>query len=122
MSNPRATMDKLQEAAARRGEQLAEEMNDALDSAHDMAHDALSEAEDAVSRLHRKAKPAINKYARRSEEFLRSGLARSKDAGLRAKDATEAYVADQPLKSVAIAAATGAAVAALLVWAMRRDR
>jgi ElaB/YqjD/DUF883 family membrane-anchored ribosome-binding protein len=78
----------------------------ALESTKEFANQAFEKAGEKVRDLRYSAKELANKGASSVGEYAQ---------------ATTRYVAEQPLKSALIAAAVGAAVAAL-VLAMRRDR
>ena len=74
------------------------------------------------------AKPAVERFVARGQEFANSAIAGTRDAGARAKKAVsgytsacESYVSEQPMKSVAIAAAAGATIAALILLSRNRS-
>lgn len=106
--------------------QTAEE---AVESTRAFAQDSLDRATDKVHDLRRNLEPAIDQLASRAEKAVRSSLQAVSHTGERAQqtlnryaDATGRYVAEQPVKSVLIAAATGAAVAALYMALHNRRR
>ena len=103
-------------------------IEDGIDSAHDVAQSALSKASNKLENLQSSVKPAIERIASRGAEMAQSGLDATREAGTRAKatasryaNACENYVTEQPMKSVAIAAAAGATLAALLILARNRS-
>ena len=51
---------------------------------------------------------------RRSAEALRETSAQVRERALRAQDSTVGYIRDEPMKAILIAAATGAALMALI--------
>ena len=126
--NTPSTVDTLQDEISKRGDQLANGIEDGIDSAHDAAQSALARASDQLDSLQNGVKPAIERFASRGAEMAQSSLDATREAGTRAKaaasryaSACENYVTEQPMKSVAIAAAAGAALAALLILARNRS-
>ena len=126
--NTPSAVDTLQDEISKRGHQLVNGIEDGIDSAHDAAQGALSNASDKLENFQNGVKPAIERFASRSAEMAQSGLDATRDAGTRAKavatryaSACENYVTEQPMKSVAIAAAAGATLAALLILARSRS-
>ncbi len=72
----------------------------------EMQHDAVPALERATARA--------GDMAQRGIEAVRSGSRQLRDTALDASDRTVAYIKDEPVKAVLIAAATGAALMALL--------
>lgn len=100
----------------------------ALDSTREFANSALESAEGTVRGLHSRVDPMVDKLAEAAQKLARQSLDMASEARQRAQQslnqasaATSRYVAEQPLRSVLIAAAVGAAVA-LLVSASRERR
>jgi ElaB/YqjD/DUF883 family membrane-anchored ribosome-binding protein len=60
--------------------------------------------------------------ARRSADAVRDRSADIRDRAARASDATIGYIKDEPVKAILIAAATGAALMALVSLLSRRQR
>ncbi len=127
--NTPSTMDTLQDEISKRSNQLVNGIEDGIDTAGDAARSALSSASDKVENFQNGVKPAIERFASRSAEIAKSGLDATREAGSRAKatasryaSACENYVTEQPMKSVAIAAAAGATLAALLILARNRNQ
>lgn len=123
-----SSVDTLQDEISKRGNQLVNGIEDGIDSAHDAAQSALSSASDKIEKFQSGVKPAIERFASRGAEMAQSGIDATRDAGTRAKatasryaSACENYVTEQPMKSVAIAAAAGATLAALLILARNRS-
>ena len=107
-------------------DQAASKADMALKSSRRVANDALDSLESSVDTLRESVPAAFTRAAAQVEEITRRGLDRAKEAsaGVRdqvykAGDRTVGYIKDEPVKSVLIAAATGAAVALLVGWAMR---
>lgn len=126
--NTPSAVDTLQDEISKRGSQLVNGIEDGIDSAHDAAQSALSNASGKLENFQNGVKPAIERFASRGAEMAQSGLEASREAGNRAKatasryaSACENYVTEQPMKSVAIAAAAGATLAALLILARSRS-
>lgn len=100
------------------------------------AEDALNSAEQALGTTRQLATQAIERASEKVrdlrvgvKDFASKGLGAAGDATAAAQkqlsryaDATGRYVSDQPVKSVLIAVAAGAAIAALVVAARRRNQ
>ncbi len=126
--NTPSTVDTLQDEISKRGSELVNNIEDGIDSAHDAAQSVLSKASNKLENIQSGVKPAIERIASRGAEMAQSGLDATREAGTRAKatasryaNACENYVTEQPMKSVAIAAAAGATLAALLILARNRS-
>lgn len=107
-------------------DQAAAKADLALKSSRRVANDALDSLESTVDTLRESVPAAFSRAAAQVEEITRRGLDRAKEASMgvreqmhKASDRTVGYIKDEPVKSVLIAAATGAAVALLVGWAMR---
>lgn len=99
----------------------------AADKAKRSAAEALDAASDKIAVARDRAVEALDALTERANHYARRGLDKAVDLqhcarrGIeRAGDATVHYVEEQPLKSVAIAAGIGAALAAALM--LLRDR
>ena len=126
--NTPSAVDTLQDEISKRGNQLVNGIEDGIDTAHDAAQSALSNASGKLENFQNGVKPAIERLASRGAEMAQTGLDATREAGTRAKatasryaSACENYVTEQPMKSVAIAAAAGATLAALLILARSRS-
>lgn len=98
--------------------------HDPQEAAHHLANHVLKSAERAYDMTRNLADESLDQ----AQRLARHGLDAASDAGARAQkslaryaDSTGAYVAKQPIKSVLIAAAAGAAIATLLVSVRRRN-
>lgn len=107
-------------------DQAANKADLALKSTRRVANDALDSLESSVDSLRETVPNAFSRAAAQVEEITRRGLDRAKDASVgvrdqvyKASDRTVGYIKDEPVKSVLIAAATGASVALLVGWALR---
>ena len=100
---------------------VANKAEDALNTTRDKTKDAIDDAEAKVNSLRDDLRPSIDALTARVQDFAE----RTKQAAFEKReqtketvqayaDKTSAYVVDQPLKSVAIAAAAGAVLALLL--------
>lgn len=99
----------------------------AIQSARSLANGALDRAEASVRSVHEAAPTKLSRAAAQVDEFAQRGMEKAKAAGVYCKDQANLYsekaadtVRAQPLKSVMIAAATGAAVATLVTLASSR--
>jgi ElaB/YqjD/DUF883 family membrane-anchored ribosome-binding protein len=129
MNFGKSQADKLQDNIAKRGGQMADGIEHALDNAHAAAQDTLATVSDKLDSAHAQAKPTIDRFAERSAEFAQKGIAATRDVSSRATaaarryaNACETYVVEQPVKSVAIAAAAGATIAAVIMLSRSRSR
>ena len=100
----------------------------ALDSTREFATSAFENAEGKMRGLHSRVDPMVDLLAEKAQKLARQSFDMATEARQRAQQslnqasaATSRYVAEQPLRSVLIAAAVGAAVA-LLIAASSRDR
>ena len=123
--------EKATEKAAESARQLTggvlENVQAAVKSTQDAAEHTLEKAQERVSAWQRQADPAIDDMAARAQELATRSIdycartgASARQQMQRASEITTKYVAEQPGKSLAIAAASGAAVAALAFWSSRR--
>ena len=128
MNFGKSNVEKAQDTAALYGKQLANGVENVVDTAHDAAQDALSNVSNKLDSLHDQAKPTVDRFVARSQEMANNAIAGTREAGVRAKKAVsgyasacESYVSEQPMKSVAIAAAAGATIAALILLSRNRS-
>src|SRR4029077_3117167 len=92
----------------------------AIKSTQQAADEKLNQLADKVENV-RSTSPTINRIAndadllrQRSAEALRNASFQARESALRVSDNTVAYIRDEPVKAVLIAAAIGAASMALL--------
>ncbi len=102
-------------------DQAASAAEGAIRSTHYAADDALDAMSNKVEDLRSQAAPLINRVsaqaeaaAKRGIDAVRDGSQQLREKALRASDSTVAYVKDEPVKSMLIAAATGAALMGLI--------
>ena len=94
------------------------------------AQAAIGSAVDGINSAYGDAKPVLSRYAQRARDYAsdsydaaRERAAALKERGQQAVESTRGYVQDEPIKSLLIAAAVGAAVIALVeVVRIRRNR
>jgi ElaB/YqjD/DUF883 family membrane-anchored ribosome-binding protein len=84
--------------------------NDALDGLSATVHSAT----DRVAPLLNRASEQASAIAQRSMDAVRNTSQQVRDKASQASDATASYIRNDPIKSVLIAAATGAALMALV--------
>ena len=102
----------------------------ALKAAERDAHAAIDSAVDGMASAYGDAKPLLSRVGQRARDAASDGYdaARERAAALRdrsqqAVESTRGYVKEEPIKSLLIAAAVGAAVIALVdVVRVRRNR
>ncbi len=101
-----------------------------LKAAQRDAQTAIDSAVDGLSSAYGEAKPLLSRMNQRAREMASDGYdaareraGQLRDRGQQAVDSTRGYVQDEPIKSLLIAAAVGAAVIALVeVVRIRRTR
>jgi ElaB/YqjD/DUF883 family membrane-anchored ribosome-binding protein len=102
----------------------------ALKAAERDAHAAIDSAVDGLASAYGEAKPLLSRVGQQARDYASNGYdaARERAAALKersqqAVESTRGYVQDEPIKSLLIAAAVGAAVIALVeVVRVRRNR
>ena len=102
-------------------EQASHTADDAIRSSQRVANEAIDSLADSAQDLRNEVTPLINRasdqasaFARRGVNAVRDGSQHLRDTAQRATDGTVMYIKDEPLKSMLIAAATGAALMALV--------
>lgn len=100
----------------------------AIDSTRDYANSTLDAAQSKVRGMRDQVDPMVDMLASKAQHLARQSLDMAAEAKQRAQQslhqataATSRYVAEQPVRSVLIAAAVGAAVALLISAARHRD-
>jgi len=84
--------------------------NEAFDRLSDKVEDARSHAAPLLNRLSTQAEAA----ARRGADMVRDTSAQLRERATAAQDTTVSYIREEPVKAMLIAAATGAALMALV--------
>ncbi|MDI1237956.1 MAG: hypothetical protein PSV26_10790 [Polaromonas sp.] len=131
MKNPLSSHPQAQDTlsgARQMSEQMLTGAERAMDSTRSLANDTLDRAEDKVRHLRGSIDPLVDKLATQAQKLARQSLDMASEASHRAQrsmhryaDATTRYVSNEPVKSVLIAAAVGAAVALLVTSIAHRD-
>lgn len=101
----------------------------AVDSTREHANEALDRAESKVRELRGQVDPVVDMLASKAQKLARHSLDLASEAKERAEQSlkraagvTTRYVSEQPVRSVLIAAAVGAAVALLVSTSRQRNR
>lgn len=129
-----ATKEAMKEAAETAKASAKEFAQDTSDSAkeaikttRDAASHAFDTAQEGMRTVEKELSPAIDELTTRAQEFCCKGInfcAESTDRARRqfqhATECTTRYVVEQPCKSMLMAAAAGAAVAAAFLMGRRR--
>jgi len=99
-----------------------------LQATREHANSALDKAESKVRELRGSVDPMVEMLASKAQKMARQSLDMASEAKERAEksfknaaDATTRYVSEQPMRSVLMAAAVGAAVALLVSATRNRD-
>ncbi|MHB1198681.1 MAG: glycine zipper domain-containing protein [Polaromonas sp.] len=127
------TASKIPQEAAPAMRQTPEELlkiaGNAVDSTRGYANDALDKAESRVRELRGSVDPVVDMLTSKAQKLARHSLDLASEAKYQAEQSlrratrvTTRYVADQPLRSVLIAAAVGAVVALLISSSRHRNR
>ena len=102
-------------------DQAAHSADNAIRSTQSAANNALDGLAVKVQDVRNQAAPLLNRasdqasaLARRGVDAVRDTSQQLRDKALRASDTTVQYIKDEPVKSMFIAAATGAALMALV--------
>jgi len=111
---------------ARLADQAAQKADDAIKATQRVANDALNGLSNSVESAHAQAAPKLVRMAEqaesligRSAEAVRDSTQQLREKAGHAQDVTVGYIKDEPIKSVLIAAAAGAALMALVTLASR---
>lgn len=129
-----ATKDAVKDAAesakstAKEFAQEAESSaKDAFRTTRDAASNAFDKAQDGLRAVEKELSPAIDDITTRAQEFCSKGIDFCAESSERARkhfqqatESTTRYVVEQPGKSILMAAAAGAAIAAAFLMGRRR--
>ncbi|HWH80628.1 MAG TPA: hypothetical protein VNU71_00160 [Burkholderiaceae bacterium] len=123
-----STIQPLGQGAATLVEHAADTASSAIRSTQTATNSALDRLSDKVDSAREQAAPLIERLtsqagaaAQRGADAVRETSAQLRERALRAQDTTVGYIKDEPVKAMLIAAATGAALMAL-VSLMSRSR
>ncbi len=107
-------------------DKAAENASGAIRSTQNATNAAFDRLGENVNDVHDKAAPILDRLSqqaeavtRRSIDAVRDGSAQLREKATQLSDTTVAHIKDEPIKAVLIAAATGAALMALVVLASR---
>ena len=111
-------------------DQVAQTADNAIRSTQHLANSALDSLAGSVQDVRHEAAPLLNRageqasaLAQRGVNAVRESSLKLRDSAVQAKDGAVLYIKDEPLKSMLIAAAAGAALMALVGLLSRsRDR
>lgn len=102
-------------------------INEAIDTTRVYAQNAVNSAGEKVRSLRDSAEPTVDQIAARVQFAVQRGIDAAAQTSTRAQrqleraaDMTGRYISDQPMRSVLIAAAAGAAITALIILASRQ--
>lgn len=105
----------------------ADKSNEAIEAARRAADSALDTLHDKVDALHDLLPGVFGRAAARVDDLTRRGMDRARQTGMdvrdrvgHGRDVTVAYVKDEPVKSILIAAAAGAALVMVAGMLTRR--
>ena len=128
VNNP-VTGKPLGQQASNFADHAADSASGAIRSTQNVANAAFDRLSDKVDTARDQAVPLINRLSTQAEDIARRGAdalketsAQLRDKALKAQDQTVGYIKDEPVKAMLIAAATGAALMALISLASRSSR
>jgi len=129
MNMPSSTPKTFGQPATNVADEAADTADSAIRNTQRRADEAFDSLSSKVEDLRNQAAPLMNRMSAQAEAAARRGMDAMRDSSQqlreraqRAGDQTVAYVKDEPIKSMLIAAATGAALMALIsLMARSRD-
>ncbi len=102
-------------------DQATQKADDAIKSTHQVANQAMDSLANGVQEARKQAAPLLDRaaeqasaLAHRGVDAVRNGSQQLRNTALHATDTTAGYIKNDPIKAVLIAAATGAALMALM--------
>lgn len=127
--NMNVTPKSIGQDAANLADQAADSAAGAIRSTQNVANAAFDRLSDKVDTARDQAVPLLNRLSSKAEDAARRGAdavketsAQLREKALQAQDTTVSYIKDEPVKAMLIAAATGAALMALVSLASRSSR
>ena len=115
------TIKQVGNEASSVADQAADSAHNALRSTQGVANQAFDRLSDKIESAREHAVPLINRLTSQAENAAQRGVGAVRDASaqvrekaLKASDSTVSYIKDEPVKAMLIAAATGAALMALI--------
>lgn len=111
-------------------DEAAQSVDQAIKSTQRVANEALDSLAGTVQDMRQQAAPLLNRAAEQASALAQRGVdsvrdtsQQLRDKAVRASDSTVNYIKDEPVKAMLIAAATGAALMALVsLMSHSRDR
>lgn len=126
LATGKTRIDQFAENSADRAASSAEQ---AINSTRRAANGALDTLHDTVETLREEVPGAISRAAAQADQVARRGIDKARQATAEVRervqvagDYTVGYIKDEPVKSVLMAAAAGALLAALIGLVARSDR
>lgn len=127
--NSKDTIDRLADDAKKVADGVSGATKDVIESTRKSAKAASDTVEELANSAMDKGEPVVRDMAARAQDAAIRSIDFCSECGVRAqkqiadaREATTQYVKDQPLKSLAIAAASGAVLASIFLWADRKNR
>ena len=127
--NSTVTTQPFANEATNMADRAADSASGAIRSTQNVANAALDRLANQVETAHDKAVPLINRLSSQAEAAARTGIdavrdtsAQLREKAMKASDSTVGYIKDEPVKAMLIAAATGAALMALVSLMTRSHR
>jgi len=127
--NSTVTNQPFSNEATSMADQAADSANSAIRSTQNVANAALDRLANKVENARDQAVPLINRLSSQAETAARRGVdavrdtsAQLRERAMKASDSTVGYIKDEPVKAMLIAAATGAALMALVSLISRSRR
>ena len=109
-------------------EQSGEQADKALKSGRSYLNDAVEQVSARLQDTRERVSPAVSRvasqasdYAKRGVDVMKERSAQLRDTAYRASDNTVGYIKDEPVKSILIAVAAGAAIMAAASWISSRS-
>lgn len=128
MSETKTLLRDADQAAHQLADGAAAQADHAIEATRHGANEVLDRLQRGIDELRGQAPSLMDRAASQVENLTRRGMQRAREVGgdLREQasqvgDRTTSYIRDEPVKSVLMAAAAGAALAALVGW-MARSR
>ncbi|MEP7099339.1 MAG: hypothetical protein ABI781_02445 [Burkholderiales bacterium] len=127
--NTPVTSKPFGQEASNFADHAADSASSAIRSTQNVANAAFDRLSDKVDTARDQAVPLLNRLSSQAEAAARRGAdavketsAQLREKALQAQDTTVGYIKDEPVKAMLIAAATGAALMALISLASRSSR
>lgn len=119
ITNARVAVENAADHVAEHGEGAIQKTRAATNQALDALQSGVDDLRQAIPSTVHRVTGQVDELARRSIDRARATGLQVKDKVVLAGDRSVGYIRDEPVKSVLIAVAAGAALAALLGWVSR---